>query len=196
MYKNISLRGTVKHNTHYYIAFLTLVSLFLVACGRQSQQIDATGIEMSLSVASTEVGETDLEVLIVDGEGNPINDAELEIKGDMSHAGMEPVLADTSAATDGVYTVPFEWTMGGDWFVTVEATFADGTVISRRFDGISIGGDMSDMDMDGEEGDGDSHDHDSHDHEEDGHSDEEHADHDEEHTDHDEEHSGHGDSDS
>ena len=132
------------------IALLSLLTLLLVACGgRQSQQIDSMAIDITLEAASTEVGRTKLTVTVQDGEGNPINDAALEIKGDMSHAGMTPVLADTTSGAEGVYTVPFEWTMGGDWFVTVQATLNDGTVISKRFSDFTIGEGM-DMGEDGE----------------------------------------------
>ena len=136
------------------IFLLLSITIGLVACGgRQSQQIDSTTVQMELSAADMTVGRTELSIKVTYGEGNPVNDAVLEIKGDMSHAGMVPVLAEADSGQDGVYTVPFEWTMGGDWFVTVNATFEDGTTISKRFDGLSIGGDMGDMDH-GDHGDG------------------------------------------
>ena len=129
----------------------TLAALLLVACGgRQSQQIDSTAVDITLEAASTEVGRTQLLITIQDSGGNPIDDATLEIKGDMSHAGMTPVLADSASGTAGVYTVPFEWTMGGDWFVTVQATLNDGTVISKRFSDFAIGDGME-MEMESDE---------------------------------------------
>ncbi len=69
----------------------------------------------------------------------------------MSHAGMKPVLANISEGESGVYAVPFEWTMGGDWFVAVTATLPDGRVATKRFD-LSVGAGM-DMDNDMEHSD-------------------------------------------
>ncbi|MDJ0756640.1 MAG: copper chaperone PCu(A)C [Ardenticatenaceae bacterium] len=131
--------------------------LLLVACGgRVSQQVDAGDVVMEFEPMSTAVGETMVMVTLKDGDGNSINDASLSVRGDMTHAGMTPVVEEIASGENGVYQVPFEWTMGGDWFVTIDATLADGTVVTRRFEDISIEGEgemtMDDMeDMDGME---------------------------------------------
>ncbi len=52
----------------------------------------------------------------------------------MTHAGMQPVLADAGSGADGVYPADFEWTMSGDWVVTVTAALPDGRTALRRFD--------------------------------------------------------------
>ena len=133
-----------------FFALLLLILLIpLAACVRQSQQPAAGDVEMTLAVRPDPpaVGDATLEITLTDGEGNPIEDARLNVKGDMSHAGMEPVLAEVEGGAGGVYQVPFSWTMGGDWFVTVEAVLADGTTISRRFD-LAVAGNMGGMDMD------------------------------------------------
>jgi len=133
-----------------FFALLLLILLIpLAACARQSQQPAAGDVEMTLAVRPDPpaVGDATLEITLTDGEGNPIEDARLNVKGDMSHAGMEPVLAEVEGGAGGVYQVPFRWTMGGDWFVTVDAVLADGTTISRRFD-LAVAGNMGGMDMD------------------------------------------------
>lgn len=132
--------------------FTLFVTLFVLlsACGaRQSQQAADSGYEMTMEAMSTAVGETNLMVTLTDADGNPVNDATLNVKGDMSHAGMQPVLSEVSNGDNGTYTIPFEWTMGGDWIVTVDATLPDGTTVSEQFDGITISGEMGDMDMEG-----------------------------------------------
>ena len=62
-------------------------------------------------------------------------------RGDMSHAGMAPVIASSEDDADGVYRIPFEWTMAGDWFVDVTVTLADGREVVQRFD-LSVSGAM------------------------------------------------------
>lgn len=87
-------------------------------------------------------------ITIKDSDGNPVNDATVDIKGDMSHAGMQPVLGESSSSNgEGMYMIPYEWTMAGDWFVTVNVTLADGTVGSERFDFNGISGEMSESEM-------------------------------------------------
>ena len=84
-------------------------------------------------MVETAVSTTTLTVTMHDADGNPINDAYLIIKGDMTHAGMTPIIAAADGGTDGVYTTPFEWTMGGDWVITIIANLGDGTTITREF---------------------------------------------------------------
>ena len=129
------------------VFLIILMLLALAACARQSREPDSSGVEISLTPQPEPpvVGDATLLITLADETGNPIEDARLDVKGDMSHAGMEPVLAEVAGGPRGVYVVPFTWTMGGDWFVTVDATLADGTIISRRFD-LSVGGEM-DMDQ-------------------------------------------------
>lgn len=135
----------MKTNSKSILSILLLV--LLSACGaRQSQQAADSGYELTMNPMSTAVGETNLMITLTDEDGNPVNDATLSVKGDMSHAGMQPVLAEVSNGENGTYTIPFEWTMGGDWIVTVEATLPDGTTVSQQFDTITISGERDEMD--------------------------------------------------
>lgn len=110
------------------------VFLLLASCnGRNSQQNNDPDIHIIVTVQSTKVGETILAVTLTDAAGSPINDATVSVKGDMSHAGMVPVLAEVTSSEAGVYEMPFKWTMGGDWIVTVEAVLPDGRSASQQF---------------------------------------------------------------
>lgn len=126
-------------------------ALLLVACGgRVSQQSNDANITIDLAAESMAVGSTVLKLTVTDGSGAPINDATLNVKGDMTHAGMVPVLAEgVSDGQEGIYRVPFEWTMGGDWVVTVEVVLPDGQTVSRQFD-LTVSGEMEAMDMEEE----------------------------------------------
>ncbi len=116
------------------ILFFVLTFLLLGACnGRTSQQTDDLDLTIIAAVESTQVGDTILLITITDANGNPVNDATVTVKGDMSHAGMTPVLAEATAGQNGVYEMPFEWTMGGDWIVTVDVTLSDGRSTTQQF---------------------------------------------------------------
>ena len=59
--------------------------------------------------------------------GAPALDAEVVVTGDMFHAGMAPVIAEAAPQGDGRYlTPPLDFTMAGDWILTIDITFADG----------------------------------------------------------------------
>lgn len=115
------------------------VLVFVVAgCREQAPPPtdQSSSIQIDIQAESFAVGKTDLIVTVTDANA-PINNATLSIRGDMSHAGMTPVIREVEPdepITDGVYRVPFEWTMGGDWFVDVTATLPDGTGVTARAD--------------------------------------------------------------
>lgn len=113
------------------------LSLLLSGCQRASQQADqAPEVQVTLAVQPDppQTGPARLVITLADAAGRPIEDATLRIKGDMSHAGMMPVRAEVNdGGPGGVYEADFEWTMGGDWIVTVTVMLADGRITSREF---------------------------------------------------------------
>ncbi len=93
-------------------------------------------------------GVDSLSVRLTDDAGQPITDAEVSLEGNMNHAGMVPVLAGPVAdaddgSADGVYQVPFQFTMFGDWIVTASAVVdadAGDTVIANFDLSVDAGG--------------------------------------------------------
>lgn len=121
------------------IMVMAVLLFSAVGCQRASQDeatVDASDVTITLAVAPDPavVGAAQLTVKLVDQDGQGIDGATVQLKGDMSHAGMQPVLAEASGTGGGVYLADFKWTMAGDWFVTVTATLPDGRTATRRFD--------------------------------------------------------------
>jgi hypothetical protein len=134
----------VERTTHHLILLVLLIGPVLVGCGRISRQADqATDVNISLAVHPDPpgVGPAHLTISVTDADGTPINDARLQIKGDMTHAGMQPVLARVEGGDNGNYETPFEWTMGGDWIFTVTASLPDGRTTARHFT-VTVEGDI------------------------------------------------------
>jgi hypothetical protein len=131
------------------LALILLLGLSLVGCGRISQQGDAApdvNIDLAVDPEPLSVGPTRLTITLADADSKPIEGARLQIKGDMTHPGMQPVLAEGESSEEGTYETPFEWTMGGDWIVTVTANLPDGRITARQFN-FTVEGDMRNMDM-------------------------------------------------
>lgn len=130
----------MNHAMHVKFKIMSLSTLLLIfllaACGgRTSQQKEDSNVTITLTAESTQRGQTELLITVKDDADNPIDDATLTVRGEMTHAGMPPVLAEgVRDGQNGVYTVPFEWTMGGDWVVTVDVTLVNGRIISHQFD--------------------------------------------------------------
>ena len=130
---------------HIILASLIVLSLLLGSCRRSTQpNVEAANVNMALAVRppAPAVGPATLLITLTDTADDPINGAVLEIRGDMVHAGMEPVLASVDAGQNGIYEVPFEWTMAGDWIVTVTASLPDGRTVTREFD-LTVSGEMN-----------------------------------------------------
>ena len=118
--------------THRLTALFVLVLLACAAC--RQQQLSATGLQLRMTASDTLVGETTLVVAVVDLKGRPIeNPGTLTVRADMNHAGMVPVFAEAETAIDGIFTLPFKWTMGGGWIVEASLTLANGDVASQTF---------------------------------------------------------------
>jgi len=120
-----------------FLCVLSVISVLLAGCGRIQQTIPAPndGYTMMLVAqpSTPVVGDGTLVVTLRDPAGKPVTGAGLQIEGNMSHAGMKPSFGKVAGEDAGQYTVAIPWTMGGDWYVDIKATLADGRVIARRF---------------------------------------------------------------
>ena len=118
------------------------LTLLLCAC-RQSAQSTPTPetaspddlvITLEVEPAPPVVGDTTLVISVQTAAGALVSDASVVVRGDMNHAGMSPVFGETDGGTEGIYRVPFEWTMGGDWIITIDVSVAGRETISRSFE--------------------------------------------------------------
>lgn len=127
------------------LALLLFTGLATASCSRVSQEAQQNQLQIELiePLFPPAIGKDTLNIRLFDENDNPINDATIAVKADMTHAGMVPILGNTTEGDKGLYKVPFEWTMGGDWVVVVQATLPDGTVAEETFP-LTISGDSSD----------------------------------------------------
>jgi hypothetical protein len=127
-----------KHRTRWLLCLLNLFGLLLlVACGRQTAA--ASDLQITLTPAPAGAAGTYLTVQVADQQGQPVTDATVALEGNMNHAGMAPVITEgvqdqADGAADGVYQVPFGFTMLGDWIITVSVARPDGTETEQNID--------------------------------------------------------------
>lgn len=128
-----------------YLVLILLISLFLSACKAPNNSQSSSTSSSSTTTSSTPsatsleglkirtelsgdpaLGAAKLNVYVLnDGEG--VTGAEVKVTGDMTHAGMVPVLASTTEVEQGLYASEgFEFTMAGDWIVTTEVELPSG----------------------------------------------------------------------
>jgi hypothetical protein len=116
------------------LRFLLILLILVLAACRQQPPANTADLDISLTIAPDNlVGEALAVVTVRDRAGQPIDNARVQVRGDMTHAGMVPVIVETSSSVDGRYELDFNWTMGGDWFVDVTVTLPDDTFARQRF---------------------------------------------------------------
>jgi len=125
-------------------ASLLLAAMLIAGCSRQSLQptpIDDFSLDLTVESQPVVVGPATLLVELRGPAGGPVEAAAVSARGDMTHAGMMPSLGEGEPLGEGRYRIPIEWTMGGDWQVTVSVVLPDGQRIERTFDlSVSSGG--------------------------------------------------------
>jgi len=106
-----------------------------VGCGGQSGGEPPIGVTWQLSPDPPVMGEAMLSFILTDSTtGEAVAGAAVRVEGNMSHPGMKPVFSTAREVSPGSYQAPLTFTMGGDWFVSFEATLPDGRVLHRRVD--------------------------------------------------------------
>ncbi len=119
------------------VVVLCCVALLAAGCGRIEAARPASNPDIVFSLAVQPnppvVGPAELVVTLLDRAGKPVEGARLEVEGNMTHAGMQPAFGQGAGGQGGRYAVPMNWTMSGDWVVTVKATMPGGQTASKDF---------------------------------------------------------------
>lgn len=106
-----------------------LILVLLVAGCRGEVETGDPGLILDVAISPTPptVGPTRLIITLTDLDGTPVEGAEIVVEGNMSHAGMVPVVDTARAEDQGQYGISdFNFTMAGDWVLALEATLPDG----------------------------------------------------------------------
>lgn len=137
----MNARLPVRYGGLWLVAMLFFLT-GTVGCRQSSggipvDQSNASGLSINLATAdgaSPPMGRSILRISLTDEAGDPVEGAAVSLRGDMNHAGMVPVEATASDLGAGIYEADFEWTMAGDWQVTVRAETAAGNIVVDTFD--------------------------------------------------------------
>src|ERR1044072_689065 len=117
------------------VSCLCLLCLFVAAfisCRNQSSQ-DLTVVH-EVSPQPPRVGRVVITLRLISASRKPVIGARVRLEGNMSHAGMSPVFADTLEVAPGDYRANVELSMAGDWIILAHLTLRDGAKLERQFD--------------------------------------------------------------
>ena len=117
----------------FRISLFFLILLSLVACkppeakDSSSSSAPNSGPQIRIETDGDPVLGTTPIVVYVLQNGEGVSGAQIEITGDMTHAGMVPVIAQAVESEKGLYRADdFAFTMAGDWILTADIEMADG----------------------------------------------------------------------
>jgi len=118
---------------------LALMAAPMTACNRSNDSAAAAGLHVTLTADPLSFPGKEIAIQVTDDSGQPVTDVTVAAEGNMNHAGMVPVLTESmwdgaDGAEDGVYHLPFQFTMMGDWIITVKIERRDGTILTQDFD--------------------------------------------------------------
>ena len=117
------------------LSWLVLLSLLLFACNTEPQNVLIASdvvIQLTAEPDPPTTGASTLIITVFDKDGNAIEGAKVSVHGDMDHEGMTPSEGDSSESNEGIYRIPFEWSMGGGWILDVRVTLPDNAGIARE----------------------------------------------------------------
>lgn len=111
-----------------------LIVVFCLMTGCQSSEDTASDIQLEWEITPNppSMGEATLNITLRDSTNQLLTGADVNIEGNMSHPGMQPVLAEAKEIEPGVYSAPIQFTMGGDWFFIIESTLPDNRALERQ----------------------------------------------------------------
>lgn len=109
------------------LALLALLTLSMACRGEGPGGDPSLVLQLGISPTPPAVGPARLIITLEDTAGTGIADALIVVEGNMTHAGMLPVVDTARMQSPGHYSVPdFGFTMAGDWILTLDATLPDG----------------------------------------------------------------------
>lgn len=113
---------------------IVMVAFGLTVAGCQSSGASNSDVQLEWEInpSPPSVGEATLQVTLRDSTNNLLTGADVNIEGNMSHPGMQPIIVEAEEVEPGVYSAPVEFSMGGDWFFIIESTLPDTRVVERQ----------------------------------------------------------------
>lgn len=109
-----------------------VLALMTAGCHRPSASIPGVTLQARITPQPVRVGNAAVSVLMKDVNRMPVTHAAVSFEGDMTHPGMSPVFGAAREVSPGNYQGSIDFSMGGDWVVTLHVRLADGRTMERE----------------------------------------------------------------
>jgi len=108
--------------------------LLVSACHQSTESSQSVTIAYEISPQPSRVGPATITLRLRDPSGEAVTGARITLEGNMSHAGMNPVFSEAKEIVRGRYQAQLEFSMAGDWIVSVHSTLSGGEKLERQFE--------------------------------------------------------------
>jgi hypothetical protein len=109
--------------------------LLLPGCRPRAEAAPEIALSWTVAPRPPVAGPARFLLMLTDkATGQLVSGAKVQLEGNMSHPGMQPVFGVTRETEPGRYEGKLELTMAGDWIVLVDATLPDGRTVHRQVD--------------------------------------------------------------
>jgi hypothetical protein len=116
------------------LALTLFASAFITGCQKMAKPEPALELLHEIAPQPPKVGPATITLSLADAAGKPVAGARVNLEGNMSHPGMNPVFAEAREIGSGRYQASIEFTMGGDWIMLVRINLPDGHKVEREFE--------------------------------------------------------------
>jgi hypothetical protein len=111
------------------------LAVLILGCQPPSQGSPEIALDWSIRPDPPLVGPATVSLTLADAKtDHPLAGAEIRLEANMSHPGMKPVFGTAREVAPGKYEAAIELTMGGDWFILIDARLRDGRTLQKQVD--------------------------------------------------------------
>ena len=115
------------------LALVLLLVAFFPACHQTARDSGIT-FKYEVTPQPARVGAATFDLELRDANNQAVSGAHVELEGNMSHAGMSPVVGVTREIESGKYRGTLPLNMAGDWIVLVNVTLANGEHVQHQIE--------------------------------------------------------------
>jgi hypothetical protein len=112
--------------------FLVLINLPISGCSKSPGTLKDVGFICEHEPNPARVGLNIFTITLTSHSVVPVTGARVSFEGDMSHAGMSPVFADTKEVAPGRYQGSLNLNMRGDWTILFHIDLPGGRSFARE----------------------------------------------------------------
>ena len=106
----------------------------LSGCQPSAGNAPKLSVDLSIDPSPPVVGDAEIQLKLTKPEGGPLTGANVQVEGNMNHAGMKPSFATLEEKEPGQYAGTLNFTMGGDWFLLITAKTSSGETLEEKID--------------------------------------------------------------